>query len=290
MAWSASPSPRAWVSGASAYTPASARSWKRCGCNWVRLMLPSSAVRSRSNQAPPFTSTRATLNRIRREAEPLGLDGAEAVLKTRAVMSNGDFDETEPRIHTNAAFPGPSHGQAAQDLHVRRVRALAIEAGHLQDERHPLQPWIMQQSPESRLPNLALADVGVAVTVGTQPGLRVVAVDDLELLQPHHPFPLVQSRPGGLGRALVVARRERVAGVEAGGNPRVADRVHHDSDLLEASAHTAAHPGVVLDQEASCRGIGPLHHPLQVPGDGWQGLLKPDPLVTARMEDHPADA
>src|SRR5258708_22969107 len=180
--------------------------------------------------------------------------------------------------------------QAAQDLQVGGVGAPAVQAGDLEDERHGRQPRVVQERPKALLADLAAADVGVPVAVGAQPRLRVVAVDDLELLQADHARPFVQRRPGRLRRPLVVAGRERVAGVEADADAGIAGGVEHGPQLLEPRADAAAHPGVVLDQEPGRGGVGALHDPLQVADDRGQALLEAHPLVAAGVEDHAADA
>src|SRR2546425_726642 len=54
---------------------------------------------------------------------------------------------------------------------------VAREAGDLQDGGPPLELRVAEQSPEGVLGDGALAQVGVAVAVGTEGHLRVVEVD-----------------------------------------------------------------------------------------------------------------
>src|SRR5438477_8147147 len=56
----------------------------------------------------------------------------------------------------------------------------AARAGHLENERKFRQPRLVQEGAKALLADLAGSDVRVAVAVGTQPGDRIVAVDNLD--------------------------------------------------------------------------------------------------------------
>src|ERR1700716_3513717 len=83
-------------------------------------------------------------------------------------------------------------GQPAQYLQVGGVWALAVESRDLQDERLFGQPGIVEKGSEAGLADLPLADVGMSIAVGAEPGLRVVAVNGHQALEPDHTMPLVQ--------------------------------------------------------------------------------------------------
>src|SRR5579875_187926 len=141
-----------------------------------------------------------------------------------ANLTSMNQESQPPGLNT---VPGLQSGQAAQGLEAGGVWPLASEAGHLEDEGHSRKPGVVEERPEALLADLALTQVGVAVSVGAEPGLGVVAVDHLQPLNSDHPVPLVQGRGHGLGSAQVVPGGEGVAGVEAGPYPGVADRVDH---------------------------------------------------------------
>src|SRR5207248_2307739 len=86
--------------------------------------------------------------------------------------------------------------RAAQFVHVLFVRPLA-GPGDLDDEGLVGQPRVVEQGVEPRLPDLALADVGMAVAVGAETGGGVVGVDGLQPCDSDHPLPLVQRVAGG---------------------------------------------------------------------------------------------
>src|SRR5213594_1763128 len=181
-------------------------------------------------------------------------------------------------------------GEPLQDRHLLGVGP-ATRARDLEDERQPGEPRLAQQRAKSFLADLTFADVGVPVPVRGQAGDRVVAVNDLDLLQPDHAVELVDRLLNLRGVALVVTRREGVACVEADGHALVVvERVEHLPDLLELRAHAAAETGVVLDQQPRPLRLRALEHVAQVLGDLRQSRLETSSLVRAGMEDHAVDA
>src|SRR5712692_8762930 len=185
---------------------------------------------------------------------------------------------------TRTGWRGLRTGQPPEDRQVGGVRPVAVQTRYLLDEGQTGQPGIVEERAEPALADLALPDVGVAVTVGAQPGHGVVRVDRLHPGKPDDAVELVDRPPRALRGPDVVAGGERVAGVEADRRPRVAERRQHLGDLLEAGADAAAQPGVVLDQELGLLGVGPLQDALQVLGDLGQAGLEAGALVTAGVE------
>ena len=149
----------------------------------------------------------------------------------------------------------------------------------------------MQQRAKAFLADLAIADVRVPVAIGREAGDGVVAVDHLDLLQTDDAVQLVDGLLHIRGVAFVVARRKRVARVEANGDALIAvERAEHLRDLLEPRADAATEPGVVLDQQPGVFRVRALEHVTDVLGDRRQPCLKPGALVRSRMEDHAVDA
>ncbi len=148
----------------------------------------------------------------------------------------------------------------------------------------------MQQRAKAVLADLPVSDVRVAVSIGREPGDRVVAVDDLDARQPDDAVELVK-RAGHVGRtAFVVARGEGVAGVEANCHARVVDGGEHLRNLLELCADASAETGIVLDQQAGGARVGALEHMPQVLHDRRKPCLEPGPFVRTGVEDDAVDA
>src|SRR6266849_1963566 len=179
-------------------------------------------------------------------------------------------------------------GEPAQGRDLLGVGSLA-GAWDLEDEGHSVEPRLVQEGAKAVVADLPGADVGMPVAVGAQAGDRVVAVDDVDVLQAHYLVQLVDGLAHGFRAALVVARRERVARVEAHADTLVLQLRHHHRDLLEPRADASAEARVVLDEQASMFWICALEHLLQVRGDGRQRLLESGSLVRAGVEDHAAD-
>src|SRR5438132_3795000 len=148
----------------------------------------------------------------------------------------------------------------------------------------------MEQGAKALLADLTVADVGVTVAVGAKPGNRVVAVDDRDAREPDDSIQLVD-RLLHLGRrALVIARRKCMAGVEANRDALVVvERVQHLLDLLESRADAAAEPRVVFDQQFCGLRIRSLEHVAQVIRDRREPSLESRAFVRARVEDDPVD-
>src|SRR4029077_3908050 len=98
--------------------------------------------------------------------------------------------------------------EAAEHGNLLGIRAVA-GSGDLEDEGQLCQPRLVEQCAKAFFPDLPGADVGVAVAIVSEPGDGIVAVDDVDILEPHHLVELAD-RSGDVGRrALVITGCER---------------------------------------------------------------------------------
>src|SRR6266852_3869931 len=121
-------------------------------------------------------------------------------------------------------------GQAGEHGNLLGIRAVA-GSRDLQDEWQRPEPRLVQQRTKSVLPDFAGADVCVPVAVGAEAGDGIVAVDDVDIFEPHHLVELVYRASDVARRALVVTGREIVTRVEANTHARIAQALEHTSDL-----------------------------------------------------------
>src|SRR5260370_25960684 len=76
-------------------------------------------------------------------------------------------------------------GQAAEHGNLLGIRAVA-GSRDLEDEWQRPEPRLVQQRAKSVLPDFARADVCMPVAVGAEAGDGIVAMNDVDVFEPHH--------------------------------------------------------------------------------------------------------
>src|SRR5437773_1621484 len=201
---------------------------------------------------PPHARDRGTLGR---RGCGLALPGSGS--RDRPPAEDGD-DQQDLRakddpVEVDRRDPGDILTLDDEGTRRPRIEAdpSAARAGHLENERKFRQPRLVQEGAKALLADLAGSDVRVAVAVGTQPGDRIVAVDNLDARESHDSIELVDGLLHVRRGALVIARGERVACVKANRDPWIiVERAEHLGYLFEPSPHASAEARVVLDQQA----------------------------------------
>src|SRR5436305_5673992 len=109
---------------------------------------------------------------------------------------------------------------------------------------------MVQEGPETGLPDVALADVRVAVPPGPEGEFRIVRVDQAESAAQTQPADLVEAaRHAGFGME-VVSRREEVARVRAKGQPGMGvTGVEQLSVFAEGGSHRAGRTRGELEED-----------------------------------------
>src|SRR5439155_17250673 len=142
-----------------------------------------------------------------------------------------------------------------------------------------------EQVPETVSPDVALADIRVAVDAAPERALRVVRMYCDEPLQPHVALELVQHLIEAGTGPHVVAGGERMLDVDADLHPIAARLADYGAEFRELRADGAAHSRRVLqDHPRVVRGIVDhlahgLHHLVQL------GVIA-GAHMAAEMEDH----
>src|SRR3954471_16971316 len=147
--------------------------------------------------------------------------------------------------------PGePALAQVLGELDLLGARPALVGPRRLHDARQPVEARLGQEHRAAVRAELALRDVGVAVAVRTERGLRVVEVQGPDALDADELHALVEDRPERLGRADLEAGGEQVARVEADAEALVAARrVDERRKLVERAAERSAGARGVLEMQ-----------------------------------------
>ena len=136
-----------------------------------------------------------------------------------------------PDARASAASGDAALAQLERKRDFRPRRTLAILAGRLEDARQLRPARRRQERRAAVLAELAVADVGVAVAVRAERGLRVVEMQRADTSATELARALAQHAAHPAGGAYVIAGGEQVAGVQA-----------HAEALVAAGAPPAAPP------------------------------------------------
>ena len=126
--------------------------------------------------------------------------------------------------------------------------AATVLGGRLEHERHVAPLGVVEDAAEPVVADVAVADVGVFVFVGAAVVFRVVEVDAVEMLGAHDVVELSDRLVDALRRREVIARGERVSGVQTDADISLG-ALDHPGEMLELAAEFGAAAGVALDQD-----------------------------------------
>src|SRR2546422_3553742 len=141
------------------------------------------------------------------------------------------------------------------------------------------------------LPELPLPDIRVAVELRSEVAHRIVQVDRADSPESDGLFDRPEERLVAFPQAEVVARGERVAGVDADPESiRMGRALHHLGELLEPIADDRPRARRILEDREHIRRVRMLEAPVQTGGDCLDGVRLPAAQVSSRVENHVVDS
>ena len=160
-----------------------------------------------------------------------------------------------------------------------RFEIAAVVAGLVDggfgDESSVGEAGIVEETAEGREAEGALADVLMAIEMGTAGGLRVVHVPDADIGEPDRAINEGESGFVAVVRDEVVAGDVAMASIEAGADgDHGAEAVEELGDLLEAAAEGELGAGSVFDEDAEVTGVE--RDAMEGAGDAFGGAGEAD--------------
>src|SRR5438876_616514 len=164
-----------------------------------------------------------------------------------------------------------------------RIRFQSIQSGRA------LLKGVHEES-ERLFPELPLPDILVAVEIRSEVPHRIVQVKRADSPEAHRLVDGPEERLVAVPDSEVVARRERMAGVDADPEAvRMGGTFHHVGELLEPVSDDGPRTRRVLQDRKYVRGARMLETPIQTPRDRLDRVRLALPHVGSRMEYHVQD-
>lgn len=156
-------------------------------------------------------------------------------------------------------------------VHLRAPSVVFLR--RFEDHRDAEPARVVDEVGESRLSDLALADVFVSVDAGTQVFLRVVGVDALNACHTDDTIELIDGLGVGFGGAKVVSRGEKVAGVQADAQAVGLSRAVEDSTkVFESPADVGSLSRGGFQQNLRSKPSAASMHIIEPGGDSFDAL------------------
>src|SRR5438093_115184 len=181
--------------------------------------------------------------------------------------------------------------------HLQRV--LPVDSHRRRPWTHPVsvdsvwqfsEPLLVHEESERLFPELPLPDILVAVEIRSEVPHRIVQVKRADSPEAHRLVDGPEERLVAVPGSEVVARRERMAGVDADPEAvRMGGTFHHVGELLEPVSDDGPRTRRVLQDRKYVRGARMLETPIQTPRDRLDRVRLALPHVGSRMEYHVPD-
>ena len=165
------------------------------------------------------------------------------------------------------------------------VGAVAVEAGDFQEEGDVLEGRVAHYGGKTRLADVALADVVVAVNAGAAKLFGVVGVHRCQVFRADGLVKLGNHRLHPVRRGQVITGGETVLGVQADAEAGVIHSLENAAQFLELGSQVLAHSGHVLQAQVGAFGRV-VQHSLDGVHRLVEHLLVALPLVAAGVEDN----